>query len=153
MQETSFRPELGRSSGEVSGNSHPPHPVSLPGKSHGQRSLAGHSPGGRRVRRDCANVPYSTLIQGGFKQQKRIVSRLPSRKSEVNATLLPKPHRKPRPSRAQLPVALGVSWFVAASLSASSRASQASSLCVWSFFEGQLSHQVRADSDDLIFTR
>ena len=32
-----------------------PTPVFLPGKSHGQRSLAGHSPwGGKRVRHDIA---------------------------------------------------------------------------------------------------
>ena len=38
-------PGLGRSPGE--GNSNPP-PVLLPGKSHGQRILAGYSPWGRK---------------------------------------------------------------------------------------------------------
>ena len=38
-------PGLGRSPGE--GNSNPP-PVFLPGKSHGQRILAGYSPWGRK---------------------------------------------------------------------------------------------------------
>ena len=40
-------PELRRSPGEENGN---PFPVFLPGKFHGQRSLAGYSPWGRRVR-------------------------------------------------------------------------------------------------------
>ena len=38
-------PELGRSLGEGNGN---PLPVFLPGKSHGQRSLAGYSPWGHK---------------------------------------------------------------------------------------------------------
>ena len=38
-------PELGRSPGEGSGS---PTPVCLPGKSHGQRSLAGYSPRGHK---------------------------------------------------------------------------------------------------------
>ena len=43
-------PGLGRSLGEGNGK---PTPVSLPGKSHGQKSLAGYSPWGRkRVRLD-----------------------------------------------------------------------------------------------------
>ena len=37
-------PGLGRSPGEGSGNT----PVLLPGKSHGQRSLVGYSPWGRK---------------------------------------------------------------------------------------------------------
>ena len=40
-------PGLGRSFGEGNGN---PTPVFLPGTCHGQRSLAGYSPWGRRVR-------------------------------------------------------------------------------------------------------
>ena len=39
-------PELGRSPG--GGNGNPPTPVLLPGKSHGWRSLVGHSPWGRK---------------------------------------------------------------------------------------------------------
>ena len=43
-------PGLGRSPGEGNGN---PTPVSLPGKSHGQRSLVGYSPWGcKRVGHD-----------------------------------------------------------------------------------------------------
>ena len=42
-------PELGRSLGEGNGN---PLPVFLPETSHGQRSLAGYSPWGRRVGRN-----------------------------------------------------------------------------------------------------
>ena len=38
-------PESGRSPGEGNGN---PTPVSLPGKFHGQRSLVGYSPQGRK---------------------------------------------------------------------------------------------------------
>ena len=38
-------PGLGRSPGEGNGN---PTPVFLPGKSHGQRSLVGYSPQGRK---------------------------------------------------------------------------------------------------------
>ena len=44
-------PGLGRSPGEGSGK---PTPVSLPGKSHGRRSLLGYSPWGRKVRHDWA---------------------------------------------------------------------------------------------------
>ena len=44
-------PELGRSLGEGNGN---PLPVFLPETSHGQRSLAGYSPWGRRVGRNWA---------------------------------------------------------------------------------------------------
>ena len=43
-------PGLGRSPGGGHGNPL----VSLPGEPHGQRSLAGHSPQGRRVRHDLA---------------------------------------------------------------------------------------------------
>ena len=43
MQEIQFIPRLGRSSGEENGL---PNPAFLPGKSHGQRSLAGYSPWG-----------------------------------------------------------------------------------------------------------
>ena len=35
-----------------------PTPVFLPGKSHGQRSLAGHSPWGRRVRHDLVTKQW-----------------------------------------------------------------------------------------------
>ena len=42
-------PGLGRSPGGENGNLTP---VFLPGESHGQRSLAGYSPWGRRVRHD-----------------------------------------------------------------------------------------------------
>ena len=42
-------PGLGRSPGEGDDN---PTPVFLPGKSHGQRSLAGYNPFGRRVGHD-----------------------------------------------------------------------------------------------------
>ena len=42
-------PESGRSPG--GGNGNPP-PVFLPGEFHGQRNLAGYSPGGCRVRHD-----------------------------------------------------------------------------------------------------
>ena len=38
-------PRSGRSPGEKNGN---PIPVFLPGKSHGQRSLVGYSPGGHK---------------------------------------------------------------------------------------------------------
>ena len=37
-------------------------PVFLPGESHGQRSLAGYSPWGRRVRHDRSNLAPSTIV-------------------------------------------------------------------------------------------
>ena len=40
-----------------------PTPVSLPGKSHGQRSLAGHSPWGPRVRYDLATEQMLSLLK------------------------------------------------------------------------------------------
>ena len=42
--------------------------VSLPGKSHGQRSLAGHSPWGRRVRCDSAAERKHKELAAGFPQ-------------------------------------------------------------------------------------
>ena len=53
-------PRLGRSPEEGNGN---PFPVFLPGKSHGQRSLAGYSSWGRRVRHDWATSLHFTTQQ------------------------------------------------------------------------------------------
>ena len=39
-----------------------PTPVSLPGESHGQRSLAGYSPWGLRVRQDWSNGAWHTTL-------------------------------------------------------------------------------------------
>ena len=49
-------PGLGRSSGKRNGN---PLPVVLPGESHGQRSLAGYSPCGGRVRHDWSDFTHT----------------------------------------------------------------------------------------------
>ena len=49
VRDLSSVPGLGRSPGEGNGE---PTPVFLPGKSHGQRSLAGYKPWGYRVRHD-----------------------------------------------------------------------------------------------------
>ena len=46
MGDIESTPELGRSPGE--GNGNPPTPVFSPGEVHGQRSLEGYSPGGRK---------------------------------------------------------------------------------------------------------
>ena len=48
-------PELRRSPG---GEQWQPTPVSLPGQSHGQRSLAGYSPQGRRVTHDQSDLAH-----------------------------------------------------------------------------------------------
>ena len=60
MQETpGLTPELGKSPGEENGNT----PVFLPGESHGQKSLAGYSPWGRKES-DVAErltLPFSAL--------------------------------------------------------------------------------------------
>ena len=51
-------PGLERSPGEGSGN---PFPVFFSGEFHGQRSLAGYSPWGRRVRRDLVTKQQQGL--------------------------------------------------------------------------------------------
>ena len=55
-RELGLIPGLGRSPGE--GSSTTPHPITvfLPEKSHRQRSLAGYSPGCRRVKHDCVHT-------------------------------------------------------------------------------------------------
>ena len=42
-----------------------PTPVFLPGESHGQRSLVGYSPLGRRVRHKCGDLACRDVVRQG----------------------------------------------------------------------------------------
>ena len=63
MQEIQFIPGLGRSSGEENGL---PTPAFLPGKSHGQRSLAGYSPWGCKKSDTTERLTFSLLYVPGM---------------------------------------------------------------------------------------
>jgi len=76
MQETGSIPGSGRPPGERNGN---PTPVFLPGESHGQRSLAGYSTWGCRVRHDGLRKAQSTFMSHRilFSHQKKKKKRGP----------------------------------------------------------------------------
>ena len=59
-EDTGLIPGLRRSPGEGNGN---PTPVFLPGKSHGQRSLEGYSPGGHKRVSDWTAIYFSIYFK------------------------------------------------------------------------------------------